>query len=141
MEPPVADFWSLKWDTPAGGTVQMATFKGKPLLINFWATWCPPCVEELPLINAFYNANKASGWKVLALAVDKPASVDKFLRTMPLDVDIGLAAVSGSGLSRSLGNMTGALPFTVILGPDGQIAHRHLGKVSPMDLTAWAQLK
>jgi len=56
-------------------------------------------------------------------------------------VDIGLAAVSGSGLSRSLGNMTGALPFTVILGPDGQIAHRHLGKVSPMDLTAWAQLK
>ena len=65
--------------------VKLADFRGKPLLINFWATWCPPCIEELPLINDFYVKNKANGWQVLGLAVDKPSSVQSFLKRMPLD--------------------------------------------------------
>jgi len=133
--------WSLAWDTPQGGSVAMAALRGRPVLINFWATWCPPCVEELPLINAFYNQNKANGWQVIGLAVDKPSSVQSFLAKMPLDFPIGLAGLSGTELGKSLGNLTGGLPFSVVLGADGAVVQRKMGRLSPDDLAQWVRLK
>ena len=138
---PVDGFWSLQWETPAGTSLRADSLKGKPLLINFWATWCPPCIEELPLINNFYLENKSKGWQVLALAVDKPSAVKAFLTRMPLDFQVGMAGLAGSELGRSLGNLTGALPFTVVVGSDGAVAHRKLGRVSLAELQAWATLK
>jgi thiol-disulfide isomerase/thioredoxin len=138
---PVDGFWSLQWDTPQGAALRAEIFRGKPMLINFWATWCPPCVEELPLINDFYLKNRANGWQVLALAVDKPSAVNAFLGRMPLDFPVGMAGLSGTELGRSLGNLTGALPFTVVIGSDGAVAYRKLGRVSVEDLQGWAALK
>ena len=63
--------WSLSFDTPDGQAQAMSNFRGRPVLLNFWATWCPPCVEELPLLDAFYQEQKANGWQVLGLAVDQ----------------------------------------------------------------------
>lgn len=119
----------------------MQSLAGRPLLLNFWATWCPPCIEELPLINAFYVKNKASGWQVLALAVDKLAAVQAFLQKSPLDFQVGMAAMAGTELGRSLGNLTGGLPFTVIFGAGGSVLHRKMGRVSPDDLAQWSGLK
>jgi thiol-disulfide isomerase/thioredoxin len=133
--------WSLAWDTPQGGNLAMAALRGRPLLINFWATWCPPCVDELPLINAFYNQNKANGWQVIGLAVDKPSSVQTFLAKMPLDFPIGLAGLTGTQLGKDLGNLTGGLPFSVVLGSDGVVAQRKLGKLAADDLAQWVRLK
>jgi thiol-disulfide isomerase/thioredoxin len=137
----VPGLWSLAWDMPQGGSLTMASLRGRPLLINFWATWCPPCVEELPLINAFYNQNKANGWQVIGLAVDKPTSVQSFLTKMPLDFPVGLAGLSGTELGKNLGNLTGGLPFSVALGSDGAVAQRKLGRLSADDLSQWARLK
>ena len=137
----VPGLWSQVWETPQGTNLPMAGFRGRPLLINFWATWCPPCVEELPLINAFYNQNKANGWQVLGLAVDRLSAVQSFLGKMPLDFPVGLAGVSGADLGRELGNLTGGLPFSVALGADGAIAQRKLGRLHAEDLTLWAGLK
>ncbi len=134
-------FWELAFETPEGKSVAMASLKGKPLLINFWATWCPPCVEELPLINRFYQENIKNGWQVLGLAVDQRAAVNGFLKKMPLDFQIVLAGMSGVELSKSLGNLSGGLPFTVVVGSEGGVLHRKMGQVSPADLGAWAQLK
>jgi thiol-disulfide isomerase/thioredoxin len=138
---PIEGFWALQWDAPGGAIVRMADFRGRPVLINFWATWCPPCVEELPLINAFYDKNKANGWQVLGLAVDKPAAVDSFLQKMPLHFPVGLAGLSGAALGRDLGNLTGGLPFSVALGGDGGVIQRKLGRLSESDLDTWARLK
>ena len=138
---PVDGFWSLQWDTPAGAALAAAILRGKPVLINFWATWCPPCIEELPLINDFYLKNKGNGWQVLGLAVDKLSSVQTFLQRMPLDFSIGMAGLSGTELGRSLGNLTGGLPFTVVLDSGGVVAHRKLGRVSAENLRDWAALK
>lgn len=135
-----AAFWALDFEGPHGEVVSMARFKGRPLLLNFWATWCPPCVEELPLLNAFFQAREAQGWQVVGLAVDQPSAVRRFLEKMPLAFPVGMAGLSGSDLSRNLGNGPGALPFTVLFDPAGKAVQRKLGKVSAEDLQAWAQI-
>jgi thiol-disulfide isomerase/thioredoxin len=119
----------------------MQSFRGRPLLLNFWATWCTPCVEELPLINDFYRQNKANGWQVLGLAVDKLAPVQAFLQKMPLDFAIGMAGLTGAELGRGLGNLAGGLPFSVVLGSDGMGAQRKLGRLTAADLASWVRLK
>ncbi|OGB33274.1 MAG: redoxin [Burkholderiales bacterium RIFCSPLOWO2_12_FULL_61_40] len=138
---PVGGFWSLQWDTPEGRPLSMQSFKGRPLLLNFWATWCPPCVDELPLINAFYRQNQGNQWQVLGLAVDKLDSVQAFLKRTPLDFPIGLAGLSGADLGRSLGNLTGGLPFSLVIGSDGLVRQRKLGRLREEDLDVWARLK
>ena len=135
------DFWQLKFDTPSGQTLPMASLQGQTLLLNFWATWCPPCIEELPLIDGFFQENSKKGWQVLGLAVDQMAAVNGFLAKAPVKFPVALAGMSGVALSKSLGNVGGGLPFTVVLGKDGSVLHRKMGRVTPDDLRAWAQLK
>jgi len=107
------------------------------VVVNFWATWCGPCVEELPLLNAFYREQRAKGWQVLALAVDQPSSVRRFLEKLPLDFPVGMAGLDGTELSRQLGNTNGGLPYTVAFDAQGRVAQKKLGKVSAQDLADW----
>lgn len=135
-----ATFWASQFEDPHGDALNLAAWRGKLLLVNFWATWCPPCVEELPLLNAFYRTHAARGWQVLALAVDQPSAVRSFLQKLPLDFPVGMAGLAGTQLSRELGNPTGGLPYTVVMGADGAVLHRKIGKVSEADLAQWALL-
>lgn len=133
-------FWGSAFPGVKGETLAMSPLRGRPLLVNFWATWCPPCVDELPLINRFHREQASRGWQVLGLAVDQAAPVARFLSHTPLDFPVALAGFAGTELSRSLGNVSGALPFSVVFGADGSVLHRKLGKVSPEELALWAQL-
>jgi thiol-disulfide isomerase/thioredoxin len=136
----VQALWQLDFDTPSGGKLQMSTFRGRPLLLNFWATWCPPCVEELPMLDAFYHEHAARGWQVLGLAVDQVAPVTSFLARYPLRFPVAMAGTAGVDLSRSMGNLSGGLPFSVVMGRDGALLHRKIGKIRPEDLRAWVGL-
>ncbi len=139
--PPVDGFWALEWDTPQGGKLSMQSFQGRPLLLNFWATWCAPCVEELPLINDFYRQNKENGWQVLGLAIDKLAPVQAFLNKMPLDFPVAMAGLSGAELGHNLGNVAGGLPFSVTLGGNGAVLQRKMGRLHASDLANLLSLK
>jgi thiol-disulfide isomerase/thioredoxin len=133
-------FWAGRFEGPNGEPVVMASYRGQPLLVNFWATWCPPCVEELPLLNAFQAQHAARGWQVLGLAVDQVAPVRSFLQKLPLSFPVGMAGLAGTELSRSLGNVSGGLPYTVVFDRAGVLVHQKIGKVSEADLAQWAQL-
>jgi thiol-disulfide isomerase/thioredoxin len=133
-------FWAMEFDTPAGQRLSMSSLRGKPLLLNFWATWCPPCVEELPLLDSFYQAHRSGGWQVLGLAVDQPSAVRKWLQAKPLGFPVGLAGFDGTELSKSLGNVSGSLPFSVVFGASGEVRHRKLGQVQAADLKEWSRL-
>lgn len=133
-------FWALSLDTPDGVPMPMQAFRGSPLVVNFWATWCPPCVAELPLLNNFFKEQKAKGWQVLGLAVDQPSAVRTFLGRAPVDFPVGMAGLGGTDLSRALGNLTGGLPFTVLFAADGRVLHRKMGQISPDELQGWQAL-
>jgi thiol-disulfide isomerase/thioredoxin len=140
-ELPPSGFWDLQLDSPQGKPVLLQGFRGKPLLINFWATWCPPCLEEMPAIQDFFNQNSANGQQVLGLAVDRPVAVQAFMLRTPVAYPIAMAGARSSELLAQLGNPSGALPFSVLLGADGTILQRRLGKLSQSDLQGWARLK
>jgi len=130
-------FWNQRFSQPAGGELATADFRGRPLLLNFWATWCPPCIEELPMIEAFWRQNDPNGLQVLALAIDQPSAVRRFLDRQPLSFPVGLAGMEGTQLSRDLGNTAGGLPFTVFFNKDGSIYRQKLGQLQQSDLDNW----
>ncbi|VTU14113.1 Thiol-disulfide oxidoreductase ResA [Variovorax sp. SRS16] len=132
-----ADFWSRRFDRPEGGELLLANLRGKPLLVNFWATWCPPCVEEMPMIDAFFRENSVNGWQVIGLAIDQPSAVRKFLVKTPVTYPIGLAGLDGTELVKQLGNSAGGLPFSFVVAADGSVSARKMGKLEPSDFQAW----
>ena len=137
MDEAVLNFWMQSFERPEGGTLLMQEFQGKPLLINFWATWCPPCIEELPLIDAFYNRNKSKSLQVIGLAVDQPSMVRRYLTQKPLSFPVGLAGFNGTELGRTLGNAQSVLPFSVIFDAKGRLLAQKAGKLDQSDLDAW----
>jgi len=133
-------FWGLALETPDGAPFKVSSLAGQPLLLNFWATWCPPCVEELPLLNQFHLAQQSRGWRVLGLAVDQPSAVRAWLARSPLAFPVAMAGLGGTDLSKRLGNIAGSLPFSVAFSASGEVLQRRMGKLSQDDLTRWAQL-
>lgn len=131
--------WAKTFARPGGGELRLASFLGKPVLLNFWATWCAPCVTEMPLLDRFHAEHRSRGWQVVGLAVDSPTPVREFLVRHPIGFRIGLAGLGGTDLSRTLGNSAGALPFSVVFDRSGQAIERKLGTVSPEDLQRWVE--
>jgi thiol-disulfide isomerase/thioredoxin len=131
--------WTNSFGTPAGTTLSMQGLRGKPLLINFWATWCPPCVEELPMIDAFFRQNTSKSWQVIGLAIDQPSAVRSFLGRVPVSFPVGFAGLDGTELGKALGNTEGGLPFTVAIGAGGQLLGRKMGRLTARDLSGWAR--
>jgi len=137
-EAALAALWALQLDRPEGGTLTLADFRGKPLLLNFWATWCPPCVREMPALDRFHQAFGPKGWQVVGLAIDGPTPVRQFLARVKVGFPIGLAGLDGTGLVQRLGNPAGGLPFSVLIDARGQVMQRKLGETSFDELAGWA---
>jgi thiol-disulfide isomerase/thioredoxin len=136
---PDPTFWALRFERPEGGELALQSLRSQPVLLNFWATWCAPCVKEMPLLDAFHQTHRARGWSVVGLAVDSPTPVREFLSRRPMTFPIGLAGLDGVELGRSLGNENGGLPFSVLFGPGGTVLARKLGALHEPDLADWAR--
>jgi thiol-disulfide isomerase/thioredoxin len=131
--------WRARFARPDGTDLALAVLRGSPLVVNFWATWCPPCIEEMPDLDRFAREFSAQGWRVVGLALDKPAAVRAFLSRSPVGYEIGIAGFEGTALARELGNAQGGLPFTVVVDRQGEIVQRRLGQTRYDELAHWAQ--
>ncbi len=130
---------SQRFQRPQGGELALSGMRGRLLVVNFWATWCPPCVREMPQLDRFHQTIRDRPGQVIGLAIDAPMAVREFLARIPVGFPIGLAGLEGAELMRQLGNDAGALPFTVMIDPRGQIAWRKLGETTMEELLARAE--
>lgn len=136
---PAAYLWSLSFEALDGTALSMTTLRGRPLLLNFWATWCAPCVTEMPLLDAFARDPGNAPWQVLALALDRREPVRNFVAEHRLNLGVALAGASGLDLARQLGNRVGALPFSVAFDSQGLPSERKTGTVTAELLAGWKQ--
>ena len=113
-------------------TLTLKQYKDKILVINFWATWCAPCREEIPELNTFYKNNNV---QLIGIAIDEVNDVIKFQDDIPINYPSYIANdIDGVELTKNLGNDRGVLPFTVIINPEGLIKKAFYGKVEVADL-------
>jgi len=118
----------------AGKQVRLGTWQGKVLVVNFWATWCAPCRQEIPGLIAIQREHAANGAQVVGIAVDQADKVRDYAKEMGINYPILIAGMEGVSLARELGNRTGALPFTLVLDRGGQVVKTHLGLITREEL-------
>jgi thiol-disulfide isomerase/thioredoxin len=126
--------WDISLQNLNGQAFDLKRFRGRPLLLNFWASWCAPCLEEMPLLDGFYQQNTSNGFQLLGIAADKPDAVARFLAKSPVQFPIALAGFEGIALSQSLGNTAGGLPFTALLDAKGALLFTKSGQLTTNDL-------
>jgi thiol-disulfide isomerase/thioredoxin len=115
-----------------GNKVHLSRFKGKWLVLNFWATWCEPCREEIPELNQFAKDNK--NINLIGIAIDDMEAIEKFQKDTPIEYLSLVSNMDGVRLSKSLGNIKGVLPFTVIIDSSGVTVKSFYGKVKIPEL-------
>jgi thiol-disulfide isomerase/thioredoxin len=130
-------FWQMVLERPDGSSLATASLRGQPLLLNFWATWCAPCLREMPLLDRFHREQRGHGWQVLGLAIDGAEPVREYLARLPIQFPIVLGGLGGVELTRGLGNSNANLPFSAIFDRSGHVLDTKLGAVEPADLERW----
>jgi thiol-disulfide isomerase/thioredoxin len=108
---------------------------GTLTVINFWASWCAPCIEEMPILAAFHEHHDDA--QVLTIALDRPELARAFLDELGIDLPALVAEPGPQDLSVRLGNSRGVLPYTVVVDAGWRLRERHLGKVDRDMLEAW----
>ncbi len=123
-----------------GNVVDLAAIApGRPLLVNAWASWCGPCVEEMPELQRYARAQGADGVQVVGLALDTPENVRGFLARVPVDYPILLDQPGPADASVHLGNTRGLLPYSVLVDARGRVVRQKLGPFEAGEIEGWAR--
>jgi thiol-disulfide isomerase/thioredoxin len=133
---PVGALFAQSMDDARGQRQALSRHKGKALVVNFWAPWCGPCVQEMPELAALAKENAGKGIEVIGIGIDSPANIAQFAEKFKISYPLYVAGMSGSELSRSFGNAGGSLPYTVLIGADGQVRKTYLGRLRFEELKA-----
>ena len=129
----VTAFYGSKLPDANGVPLDLAAFRGQSVVINFWAPWCGPCVEEMPELSALAQEQKTRA-KFVGIGIDTAANIQTFLNKVPVAYPIAVAGFGGTELGRQFGNEVGGLPFTVVLNAHGEITFRKMGRVHAQEL-------
>lgn len=105
-------------------------WKGKILIVNFWATWCPPCLEEIPTLIDFHNQYSDNGVQVVGVAVDNLDQVKDFIELYDINFPVMIGSDDAITLAQKMGNRISALPYTAIFGNNGKTLYAQPGKIT-----------
>jgi len=127
---------TLEFELPDldGGIISPARFRGRVVLINFWAPWCEPCIREIPMFKTLRAEYGKERFEILGVALDSPDDVRRYVATAAIDYPIALADMADFALMRAYGNDRDALPFSVLIDADGRLRARKLGEYHEAEL-------
>jgi thiol-disulfide isomerase/thioredoxin len=126
---PVGALWELSFPDERGQPQALSQWRGQVVVLNFWASWCAPCREEMPDFVALRTKHHARGVEFIGIAVDNSARVAQFLQKQPVNYPVLIGEGAAHRLARQLGNPSGALPYTIVLDRNGNIVLAHLGRL------------
>lgn len=130
----VESLFQTKLPDPGGAELDLSRFRGKTLVVNFWAPWCGPCVDEMPELTALHGEYSSRNVEFIGIGIDSASNIQEFLKKVPVAYPLAVAGFSGTELARSFGNAQGGLPYTVIITPDGAVKYRKMGRVHADEL-------
>ncbi|WP_310446067.1 TlpA disulfide reductase family protein [Thiobacillus sp.] len=133
---PAATLWQLAYPDTQGRPQALSQWRGRVLVLNFWASWCAPCREEIPDFVALRAQYAAKGVEFVGIAVDNQANVAQFMQRQAVNYPILIGEGAANNLARQLGNPSGALPYTIVLDREGNIVLKHLGRLPRARLEA-----
>ncbi|MBT9569106.1 MAG: TlpA family protein disulfide reductase [Thiobacillus sp.] len=134
--PAVSALWALSFPDTTGHPQSLAQWRGQIVVLNFWASWCAPCREEMPDFVKLRAQHHVKGVEFVGIAIDNTDNVAKFLRKQPVNYPILIGEGAAHSLARQLGNPSGALPYTIVLDRNGDVAMTHLGRLPADTLRA-----
>ena len=132
----LAPLWTAQLTDLAGNPVKFASFRNHALVVNFWASWCGPCIEEMPDFQKASQSAAGSRVKFIGIGIDYAKNMRPFAAKFGITYILLEAGAQGLDIMKAAGNSTGALPFTLILDRQGALLTRKLGKMSYAELTA-----
>jgi thiol-disulfide isomerase/thioredoxin len=134
----VAPLWAAEFRDLDGKPVAMASLKGKPVVVNFWATWCAPCKEEMPDLQRFSTGPGGKKAQIVGIGIDSAANMQAFAKQLGISYPLLEAGGTGLDILSAAGDKPRALPYTVVLDASGKPVFSRIGKVSHDELTAVA---
>lgn len=115
-----------------------SNYAGRPLLVNVWASWCGPCIKEMPELQRFAGQQGDNGVQVVGIALDEADAVEAFLQRIPVSYPILLDTPGPADAGVRLGNPKGVLPYSVLVSADGRLLRQRIGPFDPGEIDAWA---
>lgn len=127
---PTEQFFTLSLPDAQGNMQNVSQYKGKIVVLNFWASWCPPCREEMPELSQLHQKYQNKNVVVLGVAIDDLDAVKEFLKSAPVSYPVLVAKSERMDLSNQLGNDQDVLPYTLIINTDGTVAKNYFGRIN-----------
>jgi thiol-disulfide isomerase/thioredoxin len=130
----VANLFASSLDDVAGKPQSFSRWQGRTLVVNFWATWCPPCREEMPAFARLQDRHAARGVQFVGIALDTADNVRAFAEAHPVNYPLLIGGPAGVDLARQFGNTRLLLPYTLLIAPNGDLRLVRAGPISESEL-------
>jgi thiol-disulfide isomerase/thioredoxin len=127
---------SASLSDPNGNSQTLSQWRGKVLVVNFWATWCAPCREEIPTLMRVQHKYASNGVQFVGIAIDDVSKVRDYATEMRIDYALLIGGMETLGVARDLGDRAGVLPYTVVLDRAGKMVYAHAGALTEASLDA-----
>ena len=137
--PPAASnvLFTQTFPDATGAQHVLARYRGKIIVVNFWATWCAPCVEEIPELSRLQSEFSARNVQFVGIGIDNVANVAQFEKKIHATYPLLVAGANGSELVRLFGDTQGALPYTLVIDAAGSVQATKLGRIDETELKRW----
>lgn len=128
-QPDTAALFAASFPDAQGQPQALSQWRSKLLVVNFWASWCPPCLEEMPELSALQSKYAGQDVVVLGISTDDAAKMQVFARSTPTGYPLLAGDFAAMQLAEQLGNNRGVLPYTVVIRADGSVVWQHFGRL------------